>query len=358
MKQTLHFVYSVPESTHPLYYRWNKYALKYKLFPPSYRNTKHISWPQPIAAPFSITYHLMMYLKRYYEVKLYDWKEKGLGKIQKEDIILFQPTPDFSKWDKTSIWNLDRQAISWKMIENKNYNKAVAILPYNHPLNDSLWLKPIFEEYTQNAIFICGEHWINTWEMSPYKDILKEKPLQINMGINPNEYVFVKKRLNLKGKRKFLYVGNTNPWKNTKELENIANAFPNFEGGYISSGEIKGWKKIANFAHLTPKLMKELSKEYDFFLSTSTADAQATTVLEQMCFGMVVACTPESGYSYPSIIDLHTHDTAYNCQQVQKMQEMTEEEYFARVEKNLQEVKNHHNWENICKKVYQYIKSL
>ena len=72
-----------------------------------------------------------------------------------------------------------------------------------------------------------------------------------------------------------------------------------------------------------------------------------------MCFGMGVACTPESGYNYPSIIELHTHDTAHNCQQVQKMQEMTEEEYFARVEKNLQEVKKKvtsliSSLENIC----------
>jgi hypothetical protein len=355
MKPTLHLIYSVPESTHPLYYRWDKYAVKYRLFPPSYRGTQNISWPKPIAAPYSITYHLIKYFQKYYKIKLYDWREKGLEKMGKEDVMLFQPTPDFSKWESTSIWSLDKKAISLQMLEKYPNNQSVVILPYNHPLSNSLWLKPIFEKYTQSVVFICGEYWINTWEMSPYKEILKERPLQVNMGININDYKVVKKKLNLKGKRRFLYIGNTQAWKNTKQLEEIAKSFPDFEGGYISSGEIKGWKKISNFAHLTFKFMEELSLEYDFFLSTSIADAQATTILEQMCFGMAVACTPESGYSSPSIIKLHTNDTDYNYQQVQKMQDMTEKEYFERVRLNLQEVENSHNWDRICEKIYQYI---
>jgi len=355
IKKTLHLIYSVPESNHPIYYRQDKISTKYGIIQPSYRNTKHISWQKPNSAPFSITFHLIEKLSKTYKIKLYDWKEKITCNIKEGDLLLFQPIPDFKLWNKKSIWEIDKESISWKTLEKYPKCRNIAILPYNHPANESVWLKELFEKYTQKNIFICGEYWFKTWDKSPYYKILSEKPLQINMGIEQEDYPLIKKKINPKQKRKFLYIGNTQSWKNTNQLEQIAKNYPNFQGGYISSGFINGWEKIANFANLTLEFMQRIVNEYDFFLNVSSGDAQATTILENICFGLVVACTPESGYNYPSMIPMHVSDIEYNCQQINKMQEMEEDEYLKRMEDNLNHIKISHNWESICSKIIEYI---
>ncbi|KOY85749.1 hypothetical protein AD998_05895 [bacterium 336/3] len=355
MDKTLHFIYAVPESINPFYYRQDKITTKYNIMWPSYRKGKNISWPKPNAAPFSITFHLIKELSKIYKIKLYDWKEKGVCNIKKNDILLFQPLPDFDLWNKKSIWQINKSSISWRTLETYPECDNIAILPYNHPANESLWLKELFEKYTKKNIFICGEYWFDTWDNSPYNKLLNERPLQINMGIDPKNYPYIKDRINLSGKRKFLYIGNTQTWKNTIQLELIAKVYPDFQGGYISSGIINGWKKIADYADLTPEYMQSIINEYDFFLSLSSGDAQATTILENICFGMCIACTPESGYNYSSIIPMHISDIDYNYQQIKKMQEMDEEEYFRRAKDNLYNIENFHNWKDICSKIIAYI---
>ncbi|MDJ1482398.1 hypothetical protein QNI16_17970 [Cytophagaceae bacterium YF14B1] len=357
--QTVHFIYTVPTSTNPFLYRLDKYANKINLFPPSYRNgnDKLISWSQPIYAPHSITYHVLNKLKQAYKVKLYDWRETGTCHLKKDDILLFQPIPDFQKWNTLGKWEVDKNSLGWKTLQKYPNCKSIVIVPYNHTANESLWLKEIFEKYTQQLIVICGDYWTQNWDQSPYGNLVSQ-PLQVNMGINVDEYSLVKESFNPKGKRKFLYIGNTNTWKNTIQLEKIASAYPNFEGGYISSGEIKGWKKITNFAHLTEDLMKELAIEYDFFLNTSSADAQATTILEQMCFGLGIACTPESGYSYPSIIPLDKNDTNFNIQQIELIQKLSGDELRTMITQNRQIAAQNHNWNAITTQILDFIKTI
>jgi len=175
------------------------------------------------------------------------------------------------------------------------------------------------------------------------------------MGVDSNDYPFCKVKLNPKGKRRFLYIGNTQPWKNTMQLTEIAKKIPKFEGGYISNGSIPEWKKIADHCSLDHENLTKLADEYDFFLSVSTFDAQATTVLEQMSIGMVVGSTPQSGYDYHTIIKLDPHNTDFNCVQIDRMQQMNEEEYFSISKANLDLLKKNHFWESIAEKVLKMV---
>jgi glycosyltransferase involved in cell wall biosynthesis len=72
--------------------------------------------------------------------------------------------------------------------------------------------------------------------------------------------------------------------------------------------------------------MQSLAVEYDFFINTSTFDAQATTILEAMSWGFVVACTPETGYTEEGIFQLSTTDVKRNVAVMERLQKAEEEE--------------------------------
>lgn len=174
-------------------------------------------------------------------------------------------------------------------------------------------------------------------------------------AIDPNEYPMVKTKFNPKGERKFFYVGHTAWYKNTIEMERLADCMPHFCGSHIGGGIIKGWKKIADFATLTPEFMLRIADEYDIFINTSSGDPQATTILEAICFGFPVACTPETGYNYPSIMKLDVNDTVKNIETLIRMQHMEETELQKLVKSNYTYVLDKHSWKSFLEKITKFM---
>lgn len=353
--KTLHFIYAVPDSTNPFLYRFDKYARKTGLYSPSYRYGKNalISWPKPVLAPFSITYNLLNALRKKFKVRLYSHKESISVKMGSEDILLFYPPAD----SKDNPWiKPDSEKIGFKMFNLNKNNKSYIITPYNNDPEQVAYYKSLIQNRDVKFIAICGKFWLDHWEKSPLKNFLGEEDLlQVNMAIDSKDYPTIKTRFNKKGQRKFLYIGNTKEWKNTKQLESLSKKLENFQGGYISDGEISGWKKISGWRDLNFNFMKQVAEEYDIFLNCSIYDAQATTVLEQMSYGFPIACTPESGHSLNSVIKLDRYDTDYNCLQLNKMQYMEEEELRSICLMNKALVEENHNWNQFTEKILTFI---
>jgi hypothetical protein len=355
-KMKIHFVYAVPPASSGVFKGINNLAFKTGLFPPLYRYgiNSLIQWPYPVHAPYSITFHLLQALKKKHRVRLYDLKEKSSCPVKKNELLLVHPFPELNSFP----WkNPDYHMIGYKAIADHPNGKAIVISPYNHDLNQVGWLTEIFKlKKDLKFIAICGSYWMKNWDQSPFYDILnKENILRVNMAIDAAAYPFTKRSFSPKNKRKFLYIGRTDYPKNTIALENIAAAYKGFEGGFIGNGNIKGWKKISDFSHLTPEFISQISGEYDFFLSTSEADAQATTVLEHMSMGFGIACTPESGYDYPTVIRLDKKDNLFNCSQIEKIQNMEEEMILEMTQKNRAIVEEEHSWSKFSKEVLDFI---
>lgn len=353
---TLHFVYAVPPVNSRILAGMEKLRSKMKIFPPLHRNGDHrfISWPKPVHAPYSITYYLLNALKKKYHVKLYDLREKVSLKAKRHDIILAHLFPDFSN---TPWKNADTSLVGYKAIMENRNNKAIIISPYNHDIKQIGWLQQVFKE-RKDLLFvpICGEYWMKDWDQSPLKELIpSERILRVNMAIDSSQYPFIKTSFSPKYKRKYLYIGRTDYPKNIKALEDIAAKYKGFEGGYICTGSITGWNKISEFSQITPELAIKLTREYDFFLSTSEADAQATTVLESMSLGMGLACTPESGYDYSSIIPLDKNNVDFNCRQIEKMQTLEESEILAMTRMNRKIVEEKHSWKKFSEDIIRFI---
>jgi hypothetical protein len=352
---TIHFVYTEPIGN--LYRRFiDKAISKLKIFPPLHRsaNIRLIPFKKPLRQPHCISFNLLNAFKKTAKVKFYGYTEHTICKLQKNDIFIGTLAPDYSIIPHQHV---DYQSVTYRTLKAYPNNKKFIIIPYTHdPLYVNWWKELL--AYTDNLILICGKIWVQNWKKSPLYEYGPKNILRLDVGIDIDEYPQVKKKFNPKGKRKFLYMGHTQWYKNTKQLEMIAAEYPNFQGSHIGGGQIKGWKKISEFADLTPEFMSKIAEEYDVFLNTSSADANPRMILENMCFGFPIACTLESGYdeeTYPYFYRLDKDDTDFNCHQLEMLQNVDEEEFLRRASLNREIAKKYHNWDDICKKVVDFI---
>lgn len=356
MTRTIHFVYSVPHSSGMVRRIIDKLIAKTKIIAPLYRNGNDflIPWRKPVRAPHSISYNLLHELKKFGKVKFYSLYEDTTCELGEDDILIGVPAQDQNAipWERP-----DYNTVFVKTLRKYPAHKNLYMLiPYSNEPQYLRWTNELIETHGKNLnlALIGGKIWFDNWSQSPWKDYAIKSKVRVDMAISPNDYPLVKKTFNPKGRRGFLYIGSASWYKNVAQLEKIAVLMPQIEFGHVGSGTITGWKKIADFADLNEEFMSKMSGQYDFFVNVSR-DAQVTTVLEQMCFGLVVACTPESGYLCPSLISLSTDDTERNVEILKQLQDRNEEELFDIQRKNREYVVQHHSWKQFTDTVVSFL---
>jgi len=360
MKPTVHLAFAVPMGSTLLRRGLDK-GISFAHLPPLYRSAWDplIPWQHPIRAPHSITYNLTRAIQaRGYRVRLYRLYEHTVASMKPGDIFIGQPLP-FGGLGATRGTTDDPATVTSRTVREFPSKRNFILMPYAHDEQYSGFLRNIVGENAKaggGAIFVGGKIWERDWDKrSPLAELGPLRKLHLPMAIDPTEYPFVKKTFNAKGKRRYLYIGHTAWYKNTVELERIAARMPEYEFAHIGGGEIKGWKKLSNFAKLTPEYVSRLANEFDIFMTVSTADPQATTILEQMCFGFPVACTPESGYDHDSIVLLSTTDTEGNCKKLLELQVEEEEGLLTRARKNHDYALRFHDWDEFTKSITSFI---
>lgn len=360
MKPTVHIAYTVPRGSTLLRRGLDK-GLRLAHLTPIYRTGREglIPWQHPVRAPHSITYNLIHAVRAHgLSVRLYSFYEHAVAAMRDGDIFIGQPLPQGGHGIFRSDLD-DLLSVTSRTIREFPSSKNYIIMPYSHDPQYSVFWKDLLK---QNAlagggvILIGGEVWEREWKtQSPLADLGLIRKLHVRMAVDGSDYKVVKKKFNPVGKRRYLYIGHTAWYKNTVELERIAENMTGYEFVHIGAGDIRGWKKRADFASLTPAYAAQLAEEFDIFVNVSSGDPQATTVLEQMCFGIPVACTPQTGYEYPSILPLSTNDTRFNCNQLMKMQAADEEALFQRARQNRQVALEFHNWKKFTSEIMTFI---
>ncbi|MES1982933.1 MAG: glycosyltransferase [Pseudomonadota bacterium] len=245
------------------------------------------------------------------------------------------------------LWT-DRHTVMWNSLGDPRFSKKYLIQPYNNDVLQLGWVKDGLE-LCDGFFAVGGDYWLNTFNESPLKDFEK-KIHHLNMAVDALSYPLVKSEFNPPKKRRFLYIGRQSRFGDEKGiglLEELATRIPNFEGGYICTGaEIKGWKKISMPTTLTPVVMKKVAAEYDVFINMSRADAQATTILEAMCWGFPIACTNQSGYSREtSFFYFSLDDMKHNVNIIQEIQNISNEKLREISAENRRVVETKYSWD-------------
>ena len=151
---------------------------------------------------------------------------------------------------------------------------------------------------------------------------------QIDLGLDVTLYPNIKKKFNKIHKRKLLYIGNDYSFNNYAKNLNYLKKISKFIGenkfatvGNKSIGKIKhyGWLNLQDKKNLN------IIKKYDFLIQTNNYDANPSTVLEAMSWGLIPVITPQCGYKKEkSIINIPLNKVNMACYKVNKLQQIPE----------------------------------
>jgi len=333
LNRIIHFVYSVPGINEGFYLKviskLNKYLSLIGLGIPLIANNKRdsiITNKWPLRSPYEVTKNVYNKLITIDKTRLYHLHEKNRIKFTNDDIFLGHP--HFPQTNGV-------KSVTEYAIQSKVRPKKLAIITPLH-CNTSINTRHINKEYLNHIdnffpnidiLFgIMGEYWWDQWDNSPYSH-WKSKMVRLDMAINSAVYEKVKFKFSEKNQRKFLFIGINDPTKGVSYLSELAKSFSYGTFGWVGSGsEIKNVYKESDFRNLDSNFMRKIAMKYDFIISPSFGDANPTTILEAMCWGFPVVCTPQSGYyedSYRFIIKLD--DINQSIKILKNLQNMSDE---------------------------------
>ena len=307
----------------------------------------HLVYPvgNKISTPDTIGRHLHLALEKHYQVTTYNYDEIKIIQPGNSDILIghWHPNP-------LTIFRMSAQKKGWK--------RVLALAPFcPHPTG---WHNAFGNKIIKNCdrfLAITGNAWMNRLKDSPFHH-WEPKIVHLDLAVDRVDFPFIKKNFNPAGKRRFLYIGHTAWCKNISFLENLAKELPETDfawmGGNQSLKKIKGLGKF----DFSEQEAKNLIQDYDFFLTVGTADANPTTILEAMAWGLIPVCSVQSGYEGFSGIQNISIDLIEDAvATIKNLQSVPEEQLRLWQHENLECLDGHFNWERFCSQVLDEIES-
>jgi glycosyltransferase involved in cell wall biosynthesis len=307
----------------------------------------HLIYPHGdhISTPDAIGRQLGQRLEARYEVVYHDWSDRDVIPPDPGDILLGHPHPDPNTVFRRSI-----QLEGWR--------RRIMMAPFNHAdLRQVAFAGPLLLN-CDLFLAITGPYWFGTLADSRCSH-WRPKMIHLDLAIDRNDYPPLKASFGSPGKRQVVYVGHTYGYKNTPYLSQIAARVPEVEFTWIGSGtrEIRGLTALGqvDFASLAGKA---LIAEFDFLLTVGKADANPTTILEAMAWGLIPVCTPTSGYQgIPSIPNVPLGDAATAAAVVRGLVSADESELLEMQTNNWRLLDERYTWDRFAAQVVAAIES-
>lgn len=233
-----------------------------------------------IAAPWSIGNHVAAELRaRGHEVKQYDWEDEwsiipGLG-----DILLGHPHPE-----PGHVWENSAKASGWDRIV------ALSPLPV---AADARAASARHVAAADHWLLLAGPRWQHLVDEYP-------RATRLDMAIDPAEFPPLDIP-DTRPTRRFITIGCTLPVKNPWLMADLSLRLP-YHFSHIGPGRVGGRVvDVGNGQLATPEAREHLAA-HDFLIMTSTEDANPTTVLEALCWGLIPICTAGCGWDFPLML--------------------------------------------------------
>jgi len=195
---------------------------------------------------------------------------------------------------------------------------------------------------------------------------LKESPFQhwlpkivhLDLAVDRKDHPFIKEYFNPIGNRRFIYIGNTSWCKNTSFLEKLAQALPEIDFSWIGGNQsLKGLKTLGTL-DFSKQEAKKLIQEYDYLITVGSADANPTTILEAMAWGLIPVCSVQSGYEgFSGIRNISIDSMEDAVTTIKHLQSVSEVNLKKWQQENLASLDKHFNWKRFCAQVIYEIES-
>ncbi len=296
-----------------------------------------------IQSPYCITKNLYNYLKERTDVRYYRWDSTEDVDIGPDDILLGHP-------------HYDPNTVVQKLF-NKPCKAKFLIHPLHHGRpNDNL----PFDHLARKAdvIFsICGPYWYQTLEQSPFAH-WKPKITRLDMAVDGNIFPYMKDKFNAPKDRRLVYVGSAAPNKNLEYLVKIMKALPNTTLHWYGGDSNHRLAKLPNvktvgWVVLDKAIGKEICDSCDIMVSLSDSDANPTSLLETTSWGLIAACTKESGYyNDPMFTELYLNNFSKTVKTINNLLGTDTNILKQRSLINREMIETKYTWDNFCSTVW------
>ncbi len=257
----------------------------------------HLIYPHGdrISCPDAIGRKLAERLATRYEVELHDWDELRPIRPHPDAVLLGHPHPM-----PFTVFRRSAASPGWR--------RVVMLSPFNLDPQQVAFADPVLPR-CDRYLAISGSYWFDRIGASPFRRWLP-RMTHLDLAVDPVDFPRVKRRFAPSGRRKLLYIGHAGWQKNTSYLSEIAARLPGVEASWIGGprGSVEGFRAFGPQDFRRPEA-RALVADHDLSITVGRHDAGPATVLESMAWGLVPACTPQSGYEgYPGIVALPLDD--------------------------------------------------
>jgi glycosyltransferase involved in cell wall biosynthesis len=275
----------------------------------------------------------------------YDIDEPRVIRPSRNDVLLGHPHE--APW---SVFRRSAARVGWK--------RRLMLMPYVHVDEYHLSLAEPVIRNCDLFLAITGQSWFESVDSSITAHWLP-KMIHVDLAVDRIDFPRIKTAFNPPSRRRFLYVGHTGWYKNTPYLTELSRRLPEFEFSWIGSGDggIPGLTRLGRHDFRTVE-SRQLVAEYDFLLTVGVGDANPTTVLEAMSWGLIPVSTPESGYiGERGIVPIPARDPAAAEQVLRELQTRPAAELTALQALNDARLDEHFNWDRFTQQVVSAIES-
>jgi hypothetical protein len=307
----------------------------------------HLVYPHGarVSAPDSIGRHLGTRLAKMYEVVYHDWDERGVLQPEPGDVLLGHAHPE-----PGTIFRRSARQPGW--------TRVLMLGPYHHgDLRHVAFVDSIIPD-CDLFLAITGPYWFNSVAHSSCSH-WHPKMVHMDMAVDRNDFPPLKQGFGERGRRRFVYIGNTAHMKNTPYLTQISRRMQGVEFSWIGPGttDIPGFVRLG-FLDFKDAGARATLSGFDFLLTVGDADANPTTILEAMAWGIVPVCTPQSGYvGIPSITNVPLDDADAAAAMLARLNELPGEALLDLQAANWRLLDAHYNWERFANQVIAAVES-
>lgn len=300
-----------------------------------------------IQAPYTITDNLYNSLSKIAPVRYYQWSDTTIIDENPDDIVIGHPHYN----PETVIQQAFNKKFKAKILIHPLHTKrANDNYPFNH-----LAIK------ADKILAIAGPYWIDTIHNTPFAH-WKPKITRLDLAVDHNTYPYLKHTFNPPGSRSLLYIGSDSPNKNLPYLHTIMKNLPDVKLHWYGGHSNHPLAKLPNvhttgWVTLNHQTATTICQQTDIMVSVSDSDANPTTLLETTAWGLIPACTKESGYyNDPMFTELHLDNITQTLNTLRNL--LTEPNHILehRSRQSRQKIIEHYNWHNFTTKVINTIK--
>lgn len=305
-----------------------------------------------IQSPYCITKALHRYLSERAEVTYSTWDSFDIPTGDPDAIFVGHP-------------HYDTNTIVQKVLRDDNikFRAKCTIHPFHTGRPED---NMPFDDLAQKAdkIFsICGPYWYDTAQNTCFAS-WKPKMVRLDMAVDSHVFPYLRTSFNEPGNRRLVYIGSSMPQKNLGYMVKIMQSMPDVtlhwyggDGGHplakLPNVKTVGW------ITLDRTTAEDIIKNCDIFINTSHSDANPTTLLESRAWGIITACTKESGYyNDPFFTELYLDDLQKSIQAIRGLLNTPSSELLQRAKASRQEIETRYTWDNFCEKVWSELQCL